>query len=125
MHEDVAKAAETADFFDERCREDVFTPEAREDLLVGLGRPPEGTRQQMIPDVQHDLTAELQAPLGQPLRVLVVAELRQRDRLQLPQAADHVLEPPKPCLDGRSLERHDSSSKKYSRCTRRRYSVSR
>ena len=79
MDENVAEASETTDFLPQDSRLGAaLAPEPGEDLFVRFGGPAEGAREQVRTDIENDFAAEVQAPLGEPLRVFVLAELRER-----------------------------------------------
>lgn len=70
MHEDVAESAEPGQRGTQLCRDDALGGETAQDLLVALRGSLEGADQNVIPDVQHNLAAELQSALDEPLQIL-------------------------------------------------------
>src|SRR5206468_5301393 len=81
--------------------------ELRDDVLVVLRAGSEVRAQNVIPDVENDLGAELETPLARPGVAWIAGTRRPSDRFQ---GGDDLLELEEPFPDGVRSKHHDDGA---------------
>jgi hypothetical protein len=93
VHEDVAEAAEPLQLLPKRGADHVVGSELGDDVLVVLGADAEVRAEDVVADVEDDLSAELEATLHGPRFAEALAQRADVEPTELLEARDDLLEP--------------------------------